>query len=324
MSAFSFASASPGLPGSRSISPSTRGPALTDELLREVRRLKLRTRRRVDNLLSGEYHSAYKGQGIEFAEVREYQPGDDVRAIDWNVTARSPSPEGGFDRAFVKRFAEERQLTVMLVVDQSASGLFGTVARTKARLAVEVAAVLALAATRNNDRVGLTVFSDKVDRFVPPAKGQGQSIRVMTELLTSSPGGRSTDLAGTLHFLGNVLRRRASVFVISDFVAEGWERPLQMLAKRHTTAAITLADPRERELPDLGLVELQDAESGTTMLIDSSSRAVRDAYKKNAQEREATLSRTLTRLGLDRIALNTDKPFTPELARHFRLREHRR
>ena len=293
---------------------------LTDDLMREVRRLRVRTRRRVNNLLSGEYHSAFRGQGVEFAEVREYQPGDDVRAIDWNVTARS-SDEG---RAYIKRFSEERQLTVMLVVDRSASGAFGTGDRAKSRVGVELAAVVALAATTNSDRIGLVIFSDGIDRFVPPGRGMGQAVRVMTELLAYHEHGGATDLAGTLKFVGQVLRRRAVVFVVSDVIAPDSEKGLRLLAARHDVVAVTVADPRERELPPVGLIELRDAETGERRVIDASSGAVRRAYAGAAENRERELAGLLRRCGVDRIAVSTDRPFVRELAAYFRLRERRR
>lgn len=293
---------------------------LTDELMREVRRLKVRTRRRVDNLLSGEYHSAFRGRGIEFSEVREYEPGDDVRAIDWNVTARS----GGGEKAFVKRFVEERQLTVMLVVDQSGSGLFGTVRTSKAQLGCEVAAVLALAATRNSDRIGLTVFSNAVDFYLPPGRGRGQSVRVMTGLLAHEPTRGGTDLAGTLRFLGSVLRRRAIVFVISDFLAEGYEPALRLLAARHQVIAVTVADRGERSSPGVGLVTLIDAESGASRTVDLGGSHAQSRLASAHRERERALDRSFAAAGVDRISASADKPFVPELLKYFRVREHRR
>ncbi len=288
--------------------------------MREVRRLKVRTRRRVDNVLSGEYHSAFRGQGVEFAEVREYQPGDDVRAIDWNVTARS-SDTG---RAFIKRFSEERQLTVMLVVDRSASGAFGSGDRAKSRVGVELAAVLGMAATTNSDRLGLAIFSNTIDRFVPPGRGMGQAVRVMTELLGYHEHGGATDLAGTLRFVGRVLRRRAVVFIVSDFIAADYESPLRLLAARHDVVAVTVGDPRERELPAVGLIELRDAETGERRTVDSSSAAVRRAYAAAAEKRERDVRDTLRRCAVDRIEVSTDRPFVRDLAAYFRLRERRR
>jgi len=302
-------------------SPSSHSPTLlTDDLMREVRRLKVRTRRRVDNLLSGEYHSAFRGQGVEFAEVREYQPGDDVRSIDWNVTARSTDP----GRAFIKRFSEERQLTVMLVVDRSASGMFGSGDRAKSRVGVELAAVLGMAATTNSDRLGLVIFSDAIDRFVPPGRGMGQAVRVMTELLGYHEHGGATDLAGTLRFVGRVLRRRAVVFVISDFIAKGYESPLRLLAAKHDVTAVTIGDPRERELPAVGLIELRDAETGERRMVDSSSSAVQRAYAAAAEKRDRLIRDTLMRCSVDRVAVSTDRPFVKDLAAYFRLRERRR
>jgi uncharacterized protein (DUF58 family) len=292
---------------------------LTEELMREVRRLQVRTRRRVEGLFAGEYHSAFKGRGIEFAEVREYEAGDDVRAIDWNVTARAGKP-------FIKRFIEERELTVMLAVDLSRSGAFGSAGRPKNRLAVELGAVLALAATQNNDRVGLLIFTDRIELFVPPRKGRTHVLRLLRELLNFEPRGGGTDIAGAVDHLGRVLTKRAVVFLVSDFLAPPFEAELKVAARRHEVIAVTVSDPRESALPEgvSGLIEVADAETGQRTLIDAGSRASRERYRAAAREAEGSLARTLAKARVDQIRVSTDRPFVSDLARYFKMRERRR
>jgi uncharacterized protein (DUF58 family) len=279
----------------------------------------------VEGLFAGEYHTAFKGRGIEFADVREYEPGDDVRAIDWNVTARAGRP-------FIKRFVEERELTVMLAVDLSASGTFSSNtagdARLKNRIAIEAAAVLALSASINHDRVGLCLFTDEVELFLRPGKGRSHSLRMLRELLSFEPRGRGTDIAGAALHLGHVLKRRGTVFLISDFLCqagvEPLERPLRLLARKHEVVALQIADPRERTLPNVGLVEVVDPETGSRRLIDSSSRRVREAYANAAAERDARLTAVLGRSKVDRVELSTVRPFARDLERYFRMKERRR
>lgn len=297
---------------------------LTEELMKEVRRLEIRARRRVDDLFGGEYHSAFKGQGIEFAEVREYEPGDDVRTIDWNVTARAGRP-------FVKRFVEERQLTVILAVDLSASGLFGSGEKTKGRVAIETAAVMASAASRNNDRVGTILFDDEVRLFVPPAAGRPHLLRVLRELLDAQPSGGSSGMPEALRTLDRVLHRRSIVFVVSDFEGgewsgeePAWAAPLRRLGRRHEVAALTIADPREVELPRIGLIELQDPETGKRVLFDAGSRLVRSRLHERALHDEARLTDALRRMKVDRVELSTARPFVDDLLAYFRMRERRR
>ncbi len=298
---------------------------LTQELMKEVRRLQVRTRRRVEGLFAGEYHTAFKGRGIEFADVREYEPGDDVRSIDWNVTARAGRP-------FIKRFIEERELTVVLAVDLSASGDFSSIsgesARLKNRVAIEAAAVLALSASTNHDRVGLCLFTEKVEVFVPPGKGRGHILRLLRELLNFEPRRRGTDIGSAALHLGRVLNRRGIVFMISDFLVRGgvpeFETPLRLLARRHEVIALQVTDPREHALPNVGLVEIVDAETGNRRLIDTASRRVRDAYADAARTREAALASFFGRAEIDRVKLSTDRPFAPELVNYFHMRERRR
>lgn len=295
---------------------------LTEELMREVRRLEIRARRRVSDLFAGEYHSAFKGQGIEFADVREYEPGDDVRSIDWNVTARAGKP-------FIKRFSEERQLSVVLVVDLSASGLFGSGDKSKARLMAEMGAVLAMAAARNNDRVGLMTFSDQVELFIPPRKGRNGLLRLMRELLDAEPRGQGRAFGDALTTLRGVLDRHSIVFVISDFLDDqgddpSWELPLRLLARRHDVIALRVTDPREHALPSLGLIELEDPETGRRVLLDTSGRSRRAARRRADEAHESRLRSIFRRDRVDLVEISTDRSFTSDLARYFHLRERRR
>lgn len=287
------------------------------DLLRQVRLLEIHTRRLVTDVFAGEYSSVFKGRGMEFSDVREYEPGDDVRTIDWNVTARVGSP-------YVKQFVEERELTVIFLVDHSSSGLFGSRVRTKAELAAEVCAVLALSAVRNNDRVGAVLFTDRVERFVPPKKGKKHVLRVIRELLSFEPRGSGTDLAAALEFLNRVLTRRAVVFIVSDFLTAGHERVLKATARRHDTIAIQLLDPRERELPEVGLLAMRDPENGDWQWVDTSSRFVRERFGHRVEEFDAALLGFLRREGVDLVRLETGRPYVEPLLGFFRMRERMR
>lgn len=287
------------------------------ELMRQVHRLRILTGRVVNEVFAGEYESAFKGRGMEFAEVREYQPGDEVRTIDWNVTARAGAP-------FVKQFVEERELTVMLVVDLSSSGRFGSVGRLKNELAAEVCAVLAFAATKSNDRVGLLIFTAQVELYIPPRKGIRHVLRVIRELLNFEPRAAQTDIPGALDYLAKVLKRRAVVFLVSDFIATDFHRPLRRVSRRHDLIAVTIEDQRERGLPDVGLIELEDAETGETLLIDTRSARVRDEYETSARREAEQLHSDLRRIGADSIALSTGTSYVQDLVRFFHTRERRR
>ncbi|HYW68387.1 MAG TPA: DUF58 domain-containing protein, partial [bacterium] len=234
---------------------------IPQEILKKIRRIEIRTRRLVADVFSGEYQSVFKGRGMEFTEVREYLPGDDIRSIDWNVTARTGTP-------YIKKFEEERELTIMFVVDASGSGAFGSVSRFKAELAAELCAVLAFSATRNNDRVGLVMFSDRIEKVVPPQKGRRHVLRVVRELLYSTPEGTGTDIPMALDYLANVVRRHAVVFLVSDFQTSGYDRALAVANRRYDLIAVDVSDPREQELPRVGLVELEDAETGERISVD--------------------------------------------------------
>ena len=302
---------------------------LTEELMREVKRLEIRARRRVDDLFGGQYHSAFKGQGIEFAEVREYQPGDEVRTIDWNVTARTGHPH-------IKRFTEERQLTVILSVDCSLSTAFGSVMRSKHRLACEVGAVLTLAAGRNNDRVGLQVFgSDHLDDtesfHLRPSKGKKHARRIIRELIDANPGQSQFNLCDALSELGRTHRRRAILFVMSDFLSglnnhsePDWAKPMRMLAQKHEVVAIQLTDPLEFELPKAGMIRMHDAITGKRFTLDTNSRRIRTRYNDQAMLEQGMITEALSRARVDQIQLSTARNYVDDLMLYFHKREMRK
>lgn len=286
------------------------------ELLKKIRRVQIRTSRTVNDVFAGHYHSAFKGLGMEFEEVREYEPGDDIRSIDWNVTARQGRP-------FVKKFREERELTVMLTVDISGSNLFGTQRQLKRELAAEVSATLAFSAIRNNDKVGLICFSDRIEKFVPAKKGTLHVLRVIRELLYRRPAGTGTDIGLALEHLNRVMRRRAVVFLISDFQASGCEPAMRVAKRRHDLIPIIIADRREDELPPMRFVELTDIESGRTMLLDASGAAFRRAFRRLADQRAEQRRRLFRRMDAEAIELFTGQSIVEPLTRFFRVREKR-
>jgi uncharacterized protein (DUF58 family) len=290
--------------------------AVPPEVLRQVRLIDLRTRRLVNSLFAGEYRSIFKGQGMEFAEVREYQPGDEVRSIDWNVTARMRRP-------FVKRYIEERELTVMLAVDLSGSTRFGTVSRFKAEMATELAAVLTMSAVRNNDRVGVLLFTDRVEHVVPPGKGRRHALRIVRDVLVHEPAGRGTDVSGALDFLRRMLRHHAIVFVISDGHDARLERSLKLLAQRHDVVAATLEDPSELTLPDIGMARFVDPETGETIDIDTGDGRVRASFDEAVAAERQERRQLLRRLAIDEIAMTTETGYIEPLLRFFRNRERR-
>lgn len=290
--------------------------ALPPEMLARIRRIEIRARRLVANIFLGEYHSVFRGRGIEFSEVRQYQPGDDVRTIDWNVTARMGTP-------YIKQYIEERELTVILCVDVSASSSFTSAALTKRELAAEVAATLAFAAVANGDRVGLLAFSDRVELFVPPASARRHVLRIIRELLYLEPRGRRTDIAGALAYLVRVVPRRSIVFLLSDFFDEGYEAQLRAAAVRHEVVALTLADPREETMPDVGLLEIEDAETGQRVVLDTTDGGVRRSYAALAREARDRRRRTLAGVGVEEVVLATDRGYVEPLLRAFRARERR-
>lgn len=294
----------------------TKSPGVPPEILRQVKLLELRTRGLVNSLFTGEYRSVFKGQGMEFSEVREYQPGDEVRSIDWNVTARMRKP-------YVKRYIEERELTVMLVVDLSGSERFGTRTRFKSELASELAAVLAMSAIRNNDRVGAVLFTDRIEHVVPPRKGRRHALRLMRDLLAFQPIGTGTDIASAMDYAGKMLSHKAIIFLVSDFQSDDLEQPLKLLAQRHDVVAVTVDDPSEHELPDLGLARFVDPESGKTLDVDTSDPAVRARFAEAVAQELGARKRLLRRLAIDEIPLHTDGGVVDPLIRFFRTRETR-
>lgn len=290
---------------------------IPDELMRQVRRLEIATSRAVNEAFAGEYQSAFRGRGMEFEEVREYQPGDDIRTIDWNVTARAGRP-------FVKRFVEERELNVVVAVDVSASESFGSVQRLKRETAVELAGVLAFAATRKNDRIGLIAFTDQVELFLPPRKGRRHVLRIIRELVNFEPAGVGTNISEALERLSHLLNRRSVIFLISDFLDDPIDTPLRLLHRRHDVVALRLVDPREESLPRMALIDLVDAEQGRIFTIDAGSTRVRREYARDARARAQAFQDSMRRLGVDHATIRTGEPYIHTLIRLFRQREHRR
>lgn len=288
----------------------------TREILKKIRRLELRTRRLVNDALAGQYHSVFKGRGMNFEDVRAYQPGDEVRFIDRNVTART-------GELHVKNFTEERELTVMLLVDVSASGAFGSVNLSKRELAAEVASVLAFSAVGNRDKVGLVLFSDGIELFLPPEKGRGHVLRIIREVLFFQPRGRGTNLAAALDFLNKIVRRRAVVFLLSDFQAPDFSKPLAVTARRHDLVAVPVVDPLEETLPDIGRVTLEDAETGEQYEVNTSDVGAQVAFRKAIAARRENLATLLRRHGVDSIALRTTDDYLPPLRTFFKTRERR-
>jgi uncharacterized protein (DUF58 family) len=289
---------------------------LPKEIFKKIRRIEIRTRKLVNDLFSGEYHSTFKGQGMEFEEVREYTHGDDIRLIDWNVTARTGLP-------FVKKFKEERELTVTLLVDASSSGRFGTFERYKEELAAELCALLAFSAIKNNDKVGLIIFTDKIEKYIPPQKGQPHVLRLIREILYFTPEHTKTDIAGALEFFNKVTKRKSVVFLISDFLSEDFFTPLRIANKKHDIIAVKISDPRELNFGNYGLIELDDAETGEVMVLDTSSAVFRKEFAKQAVQSSDELKRSLQIIDLDFIHIRTDRPYTIPLIQFFKMREKR-
>jgi len=289
----------------------------TKELMKMVGRIRIITKKLVDEHLSGEYHSAFKGQGIEFDEVREYTPGDDVRSIDWNVTARMGYP-------YVKRFSEERELTIMFLVDISGSQVFGSSEYSKAELSAAVASVFALSAIKNQDKIGLILFSDRIEKSLPPRKGRTAVMRLVREVLAAEETNRGTDIAAALRFMNNVQKRKAVVFLISDFMDSGYEKELKVLAKRHDVICCPISDPREFELVNAGLIEVEDPETGELFMLDTSSKAFAKEFKDNADAERSKLEDMFVKYKIDNIPLSTDRPFQDDIRKLFRKRQLRK
>ncbi len=290
---------------------------ISKELAKKIRYIQITTNRAVNDVLAGEYQSVFKGRGMEFEEVREYIPGDEIRTIDWNVTARTGRP-------FVKRFVEERELTILLLVDLSASGMFGSVRQMKNEVAAEICAMLTFSAIKNNDKVGLIAFTDCIELFIPPKKGISHVLRIIREILCFKPRQTKTDIRQALDYLGMVTTKRAVVFLISDFIAKDFEKPMRVLSKRHDLIAVSISDPRERYLPPVGLVELEDAETGEKVLVDTASAAVRKQFEQLGQERTDNLRDLFKSMGVDHIELSTDRDHARDLVLFFKTREKRR
>jgi uncharacterized protein (DUF58 family) len=288
-----------------------------EDILKEVRRIQIIARRQVNDLLAGEYLSAFKGRGMEFDSVREYVPGDEIRSIDWNVTARCDQP-------YVKTFCEERELTILLAVDISASGAFGSQRLSKMETAVEVAAVLMFTSLRNNDKVGLLFFADDVVKYIPPRKGRGNALRLIRELLATQPIKAETNISKALQYLSRVQRRRCVVFVMSDFMGPDCSQALAVANQRHDCVAVTLQDPRESSLPDVGILTLRDAETDEVLELDTRHPQVRALFAKAAADREQTLAGWLRSANVDRLQIRTDRPYSQSLQQFFRRRERQR
>ena len=289
---------------------------LPGEIIRKIRRIEITTNRLVNESLAGEYHSVFKGRGMEFEEVREYQHGDDVRTIDWNVTSRMGHP-------FVKRYVEERELTVMLLVDASASGAFGSSGKMKAEIAAEISALLAFSAIKNNDRVGAILFTDQVEKFIPPRRGATHVLRVIRELLVYQPEHPGTRIQSALEHLNLVLRKQAVVFLISDLLDQGYEQALKVANRRHDVVIIQIVDPREQELPDVGIIEIRDAETGEITCVDTSLPYVRAAYRHNWERNRAKQQKLFRSHQIDSVMIDTAQPYDVPLVRFFEERARR-
>lgn len=286
------------------------------DILKKVRLIEIRTRRLVNDMFSGEYHSSFKGRGMEFDEVREYQIGDDVRQIDWNVTARSGVP-------YIKKFTEERELSVVFLIDASGSQRFGSGKSLKSELAAELTALLSLAAIKNNDKVGMIIFTDRIEKFVPPAKGRKHVLRLIREVLYFKPEGRGTDIAGALEFYLRLIKRRSVAFLISDFQADDYSRQLLLAGKKHDLVALKLTDPREMEIPSCGMILFEDAESGQVLWLDSRDPHFRAEFKKRNYERQMSLEKIFKQNNVDFINLDTSQSYIEPLIKFFKMREKR-
>ncbi|MDA0207138.1 MAG: DUF58 domain-containing protein [Acidobacteria bacterium] len=289
---------------------------ISKDLAKKIRLIQIHSRRAVNDVLAGEYHSVFKGRGMEFDEVREYAPGDEIRSIDWNVTARMGKP-------FIKRYVEERELTVLLIVDLSASGDFGSKAQRKNEVAAELCALLSFSAIRNNDKVGLIAFTDRVEKFIPPKKGSTHVMRLVTDLLQFKPQGKGTNLTAALEYAGRITHRKSIIFIVSDFLDSCYDKPLKVLSRRHDVVAVSVNDPHEAELPNVGLIELTDAETGQRRIFDSSAPSVRKRFKALAMERNKSLESSFRQLSIDQIRVTAGEDYLLDLISFFRRRERR-
>lgn len=285
----------------------------TSEILKKVRQVEIKTRGLSQNIFAGQYHTAFKGRGMAFSEVREYQPGDDVRSIDWNVTAR-------FNRPYIKIFEEERELTVMLLIDVSGSGVFGTEGNTKRQVITEIAATLAFSAIQNNDKIGVIFFSDKIEKFIAPQKGKKHILYIIRELLEFKPESSKTDVGCVLQYFTNVIKKRCTAFLISDFIAPEFEKALMIASKKHDLVALQVYDSKDTFLPDVGLLKVQDSESGRVMYVDTSNDSVRKLYSDKWQQRQSTIKRSFSKTGVDMVSVSTSEDYVKALIALFRMR----
>lgn len=289
---------------------------LPAEVLRRIRRIEITTKKLVNDVFAGEYHSSFRGQGMEFEEVREYQPGDDVRLIDWNVTARTGVP-------FIKKFREERELSVMLLVDASSSGQFGTRSQLKEEMAAEICGLLAFSAIRNNDKVGMIIFTDEVEKFIAPRKGRGHVLRLIREILYFKPVGRSTNISKALEYLNRVIKRKSVVFLVSDFLSSGYASDLVIANRKHDVVAIKIGDEREAKMENFGLIDFEDAETGEIISVDTSDSYFRRQYGMQAEDLSADLEKAFSRMRIDFVQLTTGRDYFVPLTSFFKKRERR-
>ena len=286
-------------------------------LLKKVRKIEIKTRGLSNHIFAGEYHTAFKGRGMAFSEVREYQAGDDVRSIDWNVTARYNTP-------YIKVFEEEREMTVMLLVDVSGSGNFGTSKQFKREIATELSAILAFSAIKNNDKVGVIFFSDIIEEFIPPKKGKSHILRIIRQVLSFKPKNTKTNISHAIEYFNNVMKKRCICFILSDYMSPSFEKPLKVASKKHDIIALKISDQREKELPDLGLVPFKDAETGEVSLVDTSSKMIRNLFFKNQEKKNQELQKLFPKCGVDIIDIYTGKDYVKPLINFFKNREKRR
>jgi uncharacterized protein (DUF58 family) len=285
----------------------------TEEILKKVRKIEIKTRGLSKNIFAGEYHTAFKGRGMTFSEVREYQYGDDIRNIDWNVTAR-------FNKPYIKVFEEEREMTMMLLVDVSASGEFGTTTQIKRDMLAEIAATIAFSAIQNNDKIGVIFFSDRIEKFIPPQKGKKHVLYIIRELLGFEPESKRTDIQGALQYLTNAIKKHCTAFLISDFISDDFSKSLVIANRKHDVVALQIYDKRERQLPSVGLIKLKDAENGSDLWVDTSDKRVRLAYEKNWRERQERLKQYFSQSGVNSISIATDEDYVKALMKLFKQR----
>ena len=289
----------------------------TTALLKKVRKIEIKTRGLSNHIFAGEYNTAFKGRGMAFSEVREYQSGDDVRSIDWNVTAR-------YNSTYIKVFEEEREMTVMLLVDVSGSGNFGTKKQFKREIATELSAILAFSAIKNNDKVGVIFFSDIIEEFIPPKKGKSHILRIIRQILSFKPKNKKTDISQAIEYFNNVMKKRCICFILSDYISPSFEKPLKIASKKHDIVALRISDEREKKLPNIGLVPLKDAENDTTSYVDTSSKIIRNLFSKNQKENEEELLKLFPKCGVDMIDIITGEDYVKPLISFFKNREKRR